>query len=174
MTTELSALEEALAASGLDEEQQLLVRAGAYNAYDLLWNLEEALVAEPGLELLEDAIDLLQVGHGQWELAVLLDAYDVDLIAVYTLKCGTGHTPVSLQGTCNLPPSVAGCGVRCAAMGISVCCSSSGVLQALPSNALWHNLRRPPPRRCSALGPPTMRTPAWCSTTPTWRACSRW
>lgn len=105
MTTELNALEEALAAAGLDEEQQLLVRAGAYNAYDLLWNLEEALVAEPGLELLEDAIDLLQVGSvGGWGmgwlsvlLLVVLDAYDGVLIAGYTLKCGIGHTHTFCQ-----------------------------------------------------------------------------
>jgi uncharacterized protein YacL (UPF0231 family) len=64
MTTQLAELEEALAAAGLDEEQQLLVRSGAYNAYDLLWQLEEVLVQEPQLELLEDNIDLLQVGQG--------------------------------------------------------------------------------------------------------------
>jgi hypothetical protein len=178
MTTELNALEEALAAAGLDEEQQLLVRAGAYNAYDLLWNLEEALVAEPGLELLEDAIDLLQVGSvGGRSCSFVLDAYGGVRMAVNALKWGIGHThilSVCKAAVTFLHQSLGVAPLGCVAMGTINYCSRSGAWPALPSNALLHNLRRPPPRRCSAPGLPTMPTPAWCSTTPTWRACSRW
>jgi len=64
--TELGDLEESLnGVASLDDEGRQLVRAAVYDAYDMVWQLEEMIEAEPDLALLEECIEIMKVfGRG--------------------------------------------------------------------------------------------------------------
>ena len=51
--------------ASLDDEGRQLVRAAVYDAYDMVWQLEEMIEAEPDLALLEECIEIMKVGGGR-------------------------------------------------------------------------------------------------------------